>query len=57
MPHQQPATATEERLRAALAQRDRRIAALEVEREELLEQLLREHRARRVLAGAEEPLG
>jgi hypothetical protein len=52
-----PEPTDEERLRRELAAASRRIAALEVEKEELLEQLLAAHRARRVLAGAEEPLG
>ena len=51
MPH-----ATEERLCAALAERDRRIAALEVERDTYLEQLLRARRVAMAAAG-EERLG
>lgn len=55
--HQERATATEERLRVALAERDRRIAALEVERDTYLEQLLRQRRTVLALAAGEEPLG
>lgn len=52
------ATATEERLRAALAERDRQLRETRAERDELLEQLLRTRRVVRTLTGErEEPMG